>query len=221
MRKMFKTDKIWMSSGNESFSEIMGHFVDGHSLFIMCSPGEEQLRTMEDDYGFLPQPKWDAAQESYIGMVDHNAPLFGITSTNTDLDKIGYIMEGIARRYQQVNELTLDNWKDTIWRSDEDDEMMRTYVAGHGGYDLSPIARNANSSLGLPMDYVYRCTMGTGTDFASLIEMNTPKVEAAINSSFSAPPRRPPDIAKIPIAFQKPARIYPCRFFLVQIAKNA
>lgn len=182
MRKMFKTDKIWMSSGNESFSEIMGHFVDGHSLFIMCSPGEEQLRTMEDDYGFLPQPKWDKDQANYIGMVDHNAPLFGITSTNTDTDKIGYIMEGIARRYQQVNELTLDNWKDTIWRSDKDDEMMRNYVAGHGGYDLSPIARNANSVLGLPMDYVYRCTMGTGTDYASLIEMNAPKVDAAIES---------------------------------------
>lgn len=177
MRKMFRTDKIWMSSGTESFQEIMGHFVDGHSLFIMCSPGEEQLRNMEDDYGFLPQPKWDANQENYIGMVDHNAPLFGITSTNTNTNVIGYIMEGIAMRYQTVNELTLDNWTDTIWRSTQDDEMMRKYVVGHGGYDLAPIAQNATSQLGAPMDYVYRCTMGTSTDFSSLIEAAAPRLE--------------------------------------------
>lgn len=181
MRGMFKKDKIWMSSSGEAFSEIMGHFVDGHSLFIMCSPGEEQLRTMEDDYGFLPQPKWDAAQESYIGMVDHNAPIFGITSTNQDLDKTGYITESIARRYAKVNDLTLDNWANTVWRSSEDDEMMRNYVAGHGGYDLAPIINNADSTLGTPMNYVFSCTMGAGTDFSSMITAAEDKLEARLS----------------------------------------
>ena len=170
MRGMFKDDKIWMDSAGEPFQDIMQHFVDGHSLFIMCSPGEQQLKDREDDFGFLPQPKWDAAQENYIGMVDHNAPVFCITSTNQDLDKMGYVMEAVARRYEAVNEFTLQDWADTLWRTPADDEMMRTYVYKHGGYDLAPIAQNANSQLGAPMNWVMNATMGASTDYASQVD---------------------------------------------------
>lgn len=189
MRKMFKEDKIWMSSSGEGFAEIMAHFTAGNSLFIMCSPGEEAVRNMEDDFGFLPQPKWDAAQESYVGMVDHNAPLFGITSTNQDLDKIGYIMNAIARRYEAVNLLTLDNWADTVWRFDEDVEMMHDYVYKHGGYDLAPIAQNADSALGAPMGYVFNATMGNQVDYSSTVEAAGPalalKLEDYVNGKLT------------------------------------
>lgn len=170
MRKMFKEDQIWMNSDGEPFNEIMQHFIDEHSLFIMCSPGEEQLRNMEGDFGFVPQPKWDAAQKNYVGMVDHNAPLMCITSTNRDLDKAGPIMDAVARRYEDICQLRLDNWYDTIWRSEEDDEMMRTYVYKHGGYDLAPIAQNAIATLRRPMDAVANATMGSLTDFYSYME---------------------------------------------------
>ena len=170
MRKMFREDKIWMDSESEPFNEIMQHFIDEHSLFIMCSPGEEQLRTMEGDFGFVPQPKWNEEQKDYIGMVDHNAPLMCITSTNRDLNKAGPIMDAVARRYEAICQLRLDNWNDTIWRSPEDDEMMRTYVYRHGGYDLAPIAQNAVSSLRVPMDAVVQHTMGSRTDFAAYME---------------------------------------------------
>lgn len=176
MHKMIKEDGIHGLSSGKDFADIIGAFVDGKSLFICCSPGEGALREMEDDYGFLPQPKWNTAQEDYIGMVDHNAPIFGITNTNGDLDKIGYVLEALARRFLEVEELTMKSWEDTIWRSPEDAEMVRKYIYNKGGYDLGPIAQNAVSELGAPNTMVFNSVFGNNTDYASTIQAAEPAV---------------------------------------------
>lgn len=170
MRKMIRDDGIHGLSSGKDFSDIIGAFVDGKSLFICCSPGEGALRDMQDDYGFLPQPKWDKEQKDYIGMVDHNAPVFCITNTNEDLDKIGYVLEALARRFLEVEELTMQSWETTIWRSDEDAEMVRKYIYNKGGYDLAPIAQNAVSQLGAPISMVFGAAFGNNADYPSTIQ---------------------------------------------------
>ncbi len=184
MRNMTVQDGSYgkVLSAGKAFSDIIGAFVDGKSLFICCSPGESALKDMKSDFGILPQPKWDEEQESYIGMVDHNAPVFGITSTNSEgMSKMGYIMDALARRYQEVEELELQDWADTVWRDDESDEMVKTYIFHHGGYDLATIAQNANDQLGVPMGTVNNAMFGSIVDYPSTMEAVEPFLQAALD----------------------------------------
>jgi len=176
LRKMIREDKIHDTklNGKGAFTDIIGSFIDNHSLFIVCSPGEGALREMGADFGFLPQPKFDDAQENYSGGVDHNAPLFGIPSplaaNKSEMDSVGYIMEALARRFHAVEVLQMDDWRDTLWRDDDSDEMMRNYVYGRGGYDLALIAKDVNGPLGRPIWLMRDAVYGSVVDYASAIE---------------------------------------------------
>lgn len=187
LQKMIKQDKIYGSvlSSGKSFNDIIGAFIDGKALFICCSPGESALKDMKDDFGFLPQPKYDEQQEDYIGMVDHNAPLFGITNTLPDADKepVGYILEALAYRFQEIEEMQMQEWDDTIWRDpDVDGDIVRKYIYRKGGYDLAPIVQNSRQVLGAPMNLVFAAVFGGITDYASAVEAQQDRINAEITA---------------------------------------
>ncbi len=72
-------------------------FTSGH-VFMQSTLVGEISRTfrinMEDDFGILPYPKYDENQEDYITSYNTAwATAFAIPTTNSELDKTGYILD--------------------------------------------------------------------------------------------------------------------------------
>ncbi|MBQ4290446.1 MAG: hypothetical protein II719_04545 [Clostridia bacterium] len=79
------------------FNDYFKMFMDGHCLFIQALISTMDLyREMEDDFGIVPNPKYDASQESYYHRVCPRVPMFTIPATVTDYEKVGAVTEYMA-----------------------------------------------------------------------------------------------------------------------------
>jgi len=160
-------------------------FVNRRALFLVYGlgvPGE--LREMNDDFGILPMPKRNVQQASYLNNVNHNAPIYGISITNNQLEETGIIMEAMVQRFAQVRELQRAELTNILLRSDEDVEML-SYIIPHTVFDMGHIMFRAESGFNIPharlTDYVTSHSIG---DFASVMEANREAIEISINEIF-------------------------------------
>ncbi|MCL2814437.1 MAG: extracellular solute-binding protein [Oscillospiraceae bacterium] len=69
-----------------------GLFMQGEALFISNNMTMiDRIRDMDDDFGILPYPKADAAQDGYHSVMGTNAMSFGILTTASDIDRTGTV----------------------------------------------------------------------------------------------------------------------------------
>ncbi len=73
-------------------------FTEDHFLFLQDGAYviEESLRTMEHDFGIVPNPKYDSSQSFYLTMTDPNFAVMCIPVTNPDPERTGIIVEDWA-----------------------------------------------------------------------------------------------------------------------------
>lgn len=74
-------------------------FIDGRSLFFVDKISEcikTSYREMEDDYGILPLPKFDEAQERYYSHASAHSNCMGVPVINPDFERTGIILEALA-----------------------------------------------------------------------------------------------------------------------------
>lgn len=159
-------------------------FMNGNTLFYSYMPGVETLKDMEDDWGVLPLPKFDEAQEEYLSGIDQNAFVFGVTSTNTNTKEVGTILNALGLHAQILEEIYWPDYKETYWRNDQDNEIMRDYVVGRGQYDIALMMRNCVSAFWAPVSRVEQAVLNRGSDFASSIESIADAVQVSIDDYF-------------------------------------
>ncbi|MBQ8207216.1 MAG: hypothetical protein IJZ89_00580, partial [Clostridia bacterium] len=71
-----------------------GIFEANRALFLHAElKGATMLREWEGSFGLLPQPKYDAAQESYNSNIFSSCLSFCIPNTNTNLERTGIIVD--------------------------------------------------------------------------------------------------------------------------------
>lgn len=76
-------------------------FLSDYALFyIECLANCKHLRTMETDFGIIPPPKYDEAQEEYMSLAG-NPYFMCVPITSTDLERTGVIMEALA--YESID----------------------------------------------------------------------------------------------------------------------
>nr|MBQ4320446.1 hypothetical protein [Clostridia bacterium] len=72
-------------------------FSDNRALFAAVTLNSgENLRAMELDYGIIPYPKYNEAQEKYYTHVDGHAPIMILPKTLKDTESFGIVMEAIS-----------------------------------------------------------------------------------------------------------------------------
>ena len=92
--------------------ENTGLFVSGQALFLgnATLKGANALRDMKDDFGFLPYPKFDEAQEGYRTLVHDAVSIGAVNGSSQNLDVLGAVLEALnAETYRSVT----PTWYDT------------------------------------------------------------------------------------------------------------
>jgi hypothetical protein len=79
--------------------EYRARFAAGQAVFspmLLTYLIESELREMEDDYGVLPYPKLDEAQESYHSYLGFTIPVLFLPANAADPERTGLIMEACS-----------------------------------------------------------------------------------------------------------------------------
>ncbi|MBQ7378613.1 MAG: extracellular solute-binding protein [Clostridia bacterium] len=91
-------------------------FTEGRSLFVSCSltqiaNSEYGFKDMTDEYGVLPQPKYDTTQKDYMSFVNGAASVVVVPKSLTEerLVFVGYMLEALASSsYYMVTDTLYD-----------------------------------------------------------------------------------------------------------------
>ena len=179
MHNMIQKDKSLCKLVGSDWPVVVKQFTDGKALFLGNCPGVNELKDMEDDWGVLPMPKLDEAQEGYASCVDHNSSVFGVTSTNVTKRETGIILNALGLHCQILEDIYWPDYKETYWRHEGDSQIIADYVVRTGQYDLAILMQNANSVFAAPMGKVFGTAFsgGSGADFSSYMQ----SVEEVIN----------------------------------------
>ena len=156
------------------------YFISGNALFYNETLGNAQkLRKMTLDFGILPPPKYDEAQENYYNDVIE-AYFMIVPVTNGDLDRTGILMESLA--YE-----SLDTVKVAAYEG-----MLQGIVSRDSESEMSLDVIFNNLSYNHPVAITFTCTpiytriFSGKNDFASIMEKNRSKIESAIEKAMTA-----------------------------------
>lgn len=131
----------------EPRADFLDYFAAGDALFMIYgNTGSDKLREMEDDFGVLPMPKWDASQPYYYCQTDGNTPIFCMTNTNQNTHEAGVIFSALARRFQIFEDKLITDRVDSLfWRLDETETIMRDYVMPGRQYEIANLIKQSGS----------------------------------------------------------------------------
>lgn len=80
-------------------------FASGKHLFTFGGSNViTEFADMEDDFGIIPMPKWNADQSRYYHTVDTSTAFFCLPNTKVDTTQIGYMIEYFS--YEGLNTIT-------------------------------------------------------------------------------------------------------------------
>lgn len=123
-----ENNNVWFTSENEhKFSvDLMYKLKDNTVLFMphMMS-GTDQLRDMEADYGIVPMPKLDDAQEDYTTFVHNGFTVFAIPTTSGKANTTAPFLEAMcAESYRSVTPAYYDVALKVKYARDEEAASM-------------------------------------------------------------------------------------------------
>jgi hypothetical protein len=126
------------------------------------------FRTMEGDYGLIPYPKFDEAQEKYLSLVHDTALVYCVPITiGNNFDAVSATMEALAfEAYKSVTPAFYEIALKLKYIRDSDDTALQIVDMIHAGAttDFAYIYNYALNDIGLIM----RALMGgKRSDFAS------------------------------------------------------
>lgn len=119
-----------------------GMFIEGQTLFTVAGLFYAPLfRDMKDDFGIVPMPKYDEAQEDYISPVFANLfPITVIPRSNDDLDSTGILLEELSYRGQtELVPALYDTILSGKCARDDDSVEMLNMIFEKPSYDIGMI----------------------------------------------------------------------------------
>lgn len=130
---------LYTNDANYDYNFSVKCFRDGRAVFINSLLGAtvDTLRDMKDDFGVIPYPKWDEAQENYSTMVDGFHEVLCIPVTAPDLERSGIITEALcAESYKKVMPAYYETALKTKYTRDSESIAMIDLVVNSRVFDL-------------------------------------------------------------------------------------
>ena len=172
----------WLNyTGTDDFASNMA-FREGRALFIALNASNvSAFREMEDDFGVLPCPKFDEAQEDYCSYVYHGASVFCIPRNCTDPAFVGYALEALAAEsYKTVTPAYYDKTLYGQYQRDSDSYEMLDIAFRNRLWDLGYYAKFAN----IDSAFIYQLQESPSSfvSFASSQKAVTKKIQQYIKA---------------------------------------
>ncbi len=116
-------------------------FTDGRAMFydaILSS--SEFLREMTDDYGFIPEPKFDENQKDYKSFVNGASSMICVPATVREQNReyVSIIIEALASEaYKIVTPALIEQYIKRKMTRDADSAEMVDYIVRHRAFDMA------------------------------------------------------------------------------------
>ncbi len=124
-----------------SIGGIVDHFMQGKSLFLCEVLGHAKtLRDMEDNFGIIPTPKYDEAQEDYTTFIARSAQTLMVPVTNRELSRTAIILENLgAESFKSLRPAYYDVQLSGKTARDADSLEMLDIIFGNRRYEMAYI----------------------------------------------------------------------------------
>lgn len=146
--EIISTDGFYNKLATSENNGGVEFFKAGRSLFYNETMGNAQkLRQMDIDFGILPGPKWDEAQENYSNC-GGNPYFMCVLTTNADLERTGIIMESLA--FESMDTVKIAAYDEMLMGKvsrDNDSEAMLDIINSTLVYDHPIAATYLNTQI--------------------------------------------------------------------------
>jgi len=142
----------YVNANGGSWTAASAWYIEGNALFrsTVLEPIPRDFRSMETDFGMVPYPKYDEAQEEYHSLAGASSGRFvSVPITQKDLKRTGIILEALAA--ESVSTVTKAFYDVCLngkyLRDEESSEMLDIAFAGKKfdwGYILNIAAMNTH-----------------------------------------------------------------------------
>ncbi len=141
-----------------------GVFSSGHALFYLEPIGSlKKLRDMDAEFGIVPFPKYDEAQETYTTYIAGYAAFCGIPITASDMQRTGVILENLcAYSYGELREAYVDTTLNFKYIRDQESAEMLNLILDSGTFSLTDIL-----AVTTPVDTLASNAAGAKLEIAS------------------------------------------------------
>ncbi len=121
-------------------------FHDGRAVFALANINLActTLRDVDFDYGILPTPKWDEAQEDYCNVAAFTGAMYCIPTDAKDADLSSAVMEAMAMEsYYTLAPAFFETAMKVKYTSDDDTARMFDIIKGTIMYDFGRMFQNS------------------------------------------------------------------------------
>ena len=121
------TPASWLITDYSKENDLAKMFAAGQGLFYsgFMTDAYQFFRDMEQDYGLIVFPKWEASDESYKTTVTGGTGLLGIPKVTADMERTGQITEALAiESYYDVYPAVFETVINNKLLRDEDSQKM-------------------------------------------------------------------------------------------------
>ncbi len=140
MSLFYDSTGSYISMTHAEYSDRYTMFANGQVLLTDGTVNvlANQCRDMTDDYGVLPYPKYDEAQENYYSNAHDNFSVLCMAYNVQNLEMVGKVTESLCcESYRTVIPAYYDTaLKDKFTDTDDDEEMLDIIMEGRN-YDLA------------------------------------------------------------------------------------
>lgn len=159
--KMTDSDSAYIIPDWRS-ERLVEFFTTGRSLFVDMNVKNVALfRGMNDDFGILPWPKFDAAEEKYRANVDAGCNMVAVPVTNPDPERTSIIIEALCRDgSKNVMPLYYETVLQSKYTRDDDSVQMldiirdgRVFDLGYYYWDVMSLFNSTGRDLSLDADH--------------------------------------------------------------------
>ena len=157
-------------------------FADNRCLLLAAATHNiNTLRTIDVDFGIIPYPKWDLAQETYTPCTAGNFySVLSVPKSNGDLENTGIILEAYSYEGRKtVSPAFYESLLKTKTARDEESVEMIDYIFGNISYDIGNMY-NFGDIVGT-FGYGMSATDNRKVNIVSTVEKNSGKWQSAID----------------------------------------
>lgn len=173
----FNTPGVWGTTSGLACLQAVDAFLGGHTLFTQALVGSARTRLRDSvhEYGILPYPKWDEAQDRYYSAIDAGASILTVPTTAGHTDMTGAVVHALsAESWKEVMPVYYDLVMDSKCANDEGSIRMLDVIFNSRIIDFAYLYDGWNGWI----FKVQTLFTARNMEFSSFYAANEPSVRA-------------------------------------------